>query len=531
MMNIYPYLKGIRRYMFIGFLAGMTSSYLTSFVPIFHSKIMETLHTKQTDDIYKYMFLHYSYSFAGNILAGIRGYIFTTYIQILSSRIKKEILLSFFKKDILYFGIKSSSEIADILINDSNQVSDLYCLNANIAVRDIAHFMTIAYILTAISCELFILNICLAVLQLTIEHNYHKYIYEHSVEKCSKILIKQRELIHDYTYKTDTYKSLGMEDDVYNKWNQNEKEYTKIKAVEAFYYGIKVVINQSINQFMIMLLILFGLWRQFSYDDIIVFILYNPSLCHILTDMMHIRTDITKNQKATTNINDIFCDSTEDLWDGTYIIPHSVFPPLVEVKDMSFSYSYNQEKDNDDKPVLCDMNLKFEPGKIFGIKGKSGRGKSTILKILLGLYKPQKGSVLFDGVKIHDIDKNYFYSKLVSFVGQEPVLFTGTTHENIVSNLQDYDQELYNSFQDLIKDIPEHTKMSGGQRQRIAICRAFIRKPKVLLLDEPTSALDSVNEKAILDMIKHIHKCLNMTIIIVSHKNTTLEICDDIVHL
>jgi ABC-type multidrug transport system fused ATPase/permease subunit len=524
-MNIYPYLKGIRRYLFIGFLSGMTSSYLISFVPIFHSKIMETLHTKHIDDIYKYMFLYYSYSFAGNILAGIRGYIFTTYIQILSSRIKKNILLSFFKKDLLTFGDKSSSGIADILINDSNRVSDLYCLNANIAIRDIAQFLTISYILTAISCELFLLNICLAILQLTIEHNYHKYIYEHSVEKCTNILMKQSELIHDYTNKTDTYKSLGMEEDVYNRWSNNEKEYTKIKAIEASYYGIKVVINQSINQFMIMILILFGLWRQFSYDNIVLFILYNPSLCSILTDMMHIRTDITKNKKATTNINEIFRESErDDVWNGTYMMPYSVFPPIVELKNVSFSY-------NNDKTVLSNINLTFEPGKIIGIQGKSGRGKSTILKVLLGLYKPQEGSVLFDGVKIHDIDKDYFYSNIISFVGQEPVLFSGTTHDNIVSNISDYDKELLESFKPLIQDIPDDTKMSGGQRQRIAICRAFIRKPKILLLDEPTSALDSVNEKAILDMIKEIQCRLKMTIIIVSHKNSTLNICDNIVQL
>lgn len=524
-MNIYPYLKGIRRYLFIGFLSGMTSSYLVSFVPIFHSKIMETLHTKHIDDIYKYMFLYYSYSFAGNILAGIRGYIFTTYIQILSSRIKKNILLSFFKKDLLSLGDKSSSGIADILINDSNRVSDLYCLNANIAIRDIAQFLTISYILTAISCELFLLNICLAILQLTIEHNYHKYIYEHSVEKCTNILMIQSELIHDYTNKTDTYKSLGMEEDVYNRWSNNEKEYTKIKAIEASYYGIKVVINQSINQFMIMILILFGLWREFSYDDIVLFILYNPNLCSILSDMMHIRTDITKNKKATTNINEIFSESESDVvWNGTYMMPYSLFPPIVELKNVSFSY-------NNDKTVLSNINLTFEPGKIIGIQGTSGRGKSTILKVLLGLYKPQEGSVLFDGVKIHDIDKDYFYSNIISFVGQEPVLFSGTTHDNIVSNISNYDKELFESFKPLIQDIPDDTKMSGGQRQRIAICRAFMRKPKILLLDEPTSALDSVNEKAILDIIKEIQGRLKMTIIIVSHKNSTLNICDNIVQL
>jgi ABC-type bacteriocin/lantibiotic exporter with double-glycine peptidase domain len=181
--------------------------------------------------------------------------------------------------------------------------------------------------------------------------------------------------------------------------------------------------------------------------------------------------------------------------------------------------------------VLENINLTFNSRNIVGICGQSGRGKSTILKILLGLYKPIAGSVSFDGVNLHDIDKDYFYSKLVSYVGQEPVLFSGTTRDNIVSNMESYDEELLNSFEHIIQDIPEHTKMSGGQRQRIAICRAFMRKPKILLLDEPTSALDDANEKIILDMIKKIHKFMNITIIIVSHKKSTLDICDSIIEL
>lgn len=528
-MNIIQYLKGIRRYMFIGFLAGMTSSYLSSYVPVFHSKIMESLITKETDDIYKYMYLYYSYSFMGNVLAGMRGYIFTAYIQILSSRIKKDILLSFFKKDLLSFSSKNPSEIADILIEDSNQVSDLYCLNANIATRDIAQFMTTAYILLPISYELFFVNIFLAMLQLVIEDNYHTYIYEKSVEKCTNILLRQKELIHDYTHKTDTYKSLGMEEDVYKKWEHNDKEYTKIKRTEASYYGYKVVLNQSINQLMIMILILFGIWRNFAYDDIMMFILYNPSICSVLLDMMYIRTDMTKKKKSIKNIKEIFeidesGESGKSEWKGTYIPVREDYAPVIRLENLSFSYSENI-------PILDDINLTFSSGNIIGIRGQSGRGKSTILKIILGLYKPSEGSVSFDGIKLHDIDKDYFYSKLVSFVGQEPVLFNGTTIDNIVSNLENYDKELLESFQHLIEDIPEHTKMSGGQRQRIAICRAFMRKPKILLLDEPTSALDSANEKIVLDMIKEIHSRLNMTVIIVSHKNTTLEICDSIVEV
>ena len=86
-------------------------------------------------------------------------------------------------------------------------------------------------------------------------------------------------------------------------------------------------------------------------------------------------------------------------------------------------------------------------------------------------------------------------------------------------------------LKNLIDDVPMDTKMSGGQRQRVAICRAFMRKPKILLLDEPTSALDIENEKIVLDMIQKLHKLYGITIIIVSHKKTTLDICDKIINM
>lgn len=514
--------------MLIGLLSGMLSSYLTSYATVFHSKITEALITKQVDDIYKFMYLFYSYNLLGNILAGMRGCIFTTYIQIVSSRIKKDILLSFFSKNILSFSHKSPSEVADILIEDTNHISDLYCLNANIFIRDFAQFATIAYILLPISWELFVANIFLAVLQLTIEHNYHTYIYEKSVEKCNKLLVNQKELVHDYTHKTDTYKSLGMEDDVLKKWEHNESDYTNIKRTEAYYYGFKVVINQSINQSMILILIMFGMWRNIVNEDIIIFLLYNPSLCNIIADLIYIRTDITKKQKSLKNIGEVFNNSGLNEWTGTYIPNENVLQrrstPTVRLENISFSYSENV-------PILENINLTFHSGKIIGIRGQSGRGKSTLLKLLLGLYKPTNGSILFDYVKMEDFDKEYFYSKLISFVGQEPVLFNGTTLDNITSNIDECDLELLESMKHLIKDIPEHTKMSGGQRQRVAICRAFLRKPKILLLDEPTSALDSKNEQTVLTMIKEIHSKMNITVIIVSHKNTTLEICDTIVDL
>ena len=426
----------------------------------------------------------------------------------------------------LYFNNLKANEVANILINDSNSISDLYCLNANIAMRNLSQFITLTYILFRKSKELYFLNLGLSAIELLIEHNYHKYIYEKSVEKCNNILLLQNGIINDYINKIDTYKSLGLENMVYNNWNKNKEEYLKIKQTEATVYGFKVVINQSINKLMILVLISYGMWRKYPFDEIMVFLLYNPTFCAMLSDMMLIRTSLTNNKIPLKNIDGLFKKESAITWQGTFIPDESrhQFRPDIIINNLTFYYDEN-------KVILKKLNLKFEFGKITGINGQSGKGKSTLLKLLLGLYKPVSGDILYDYIKLYDIDKEYFYKNLISFVGQEPVLFSGSTHENIISNIEDYDTDLFDSLKKLIDDVPMDIKMSGGQRQRVAICRAFMRKPKILLLDEPTSALDVENEKIVLDMIQKLHKLYDITIIIVSHKKTTLDICDKIIQM
>ena len=178
------------------------------------------------------------------------------------------------------------------------------------------------------------------------------------------------------------------------------------------------------------------------------------------------------------------------------IIPKYNFNPNIQIKNLTFSY-------DDKEDILTDFNLFIEKNKIIGFKGKSGNGKSTLFKLILGFYNTQikTGEILFDDINIKDIDNTYFYKELISFVGQEPILFKGTIKENLINNINLFDKQLYDDIMPLINDFYDENndtnpdvKLSGGQKQRVCICRALLRKPKILLLDEATSALDKVSE-------------------------------------
>lgn len=204
----------------------------------------------------------------------------------------------------------------------------------------------------------------------------------------------------------------------------------------------------------------------------------------------------------------------------------------IELKDVNFSYN--------DKQILNNFNLVFPKGKITGIVGKSGSGKSTILKLIMRFWPISYGAVTISKTNINSINTKSLRDN-ISYVTQETFLFDDTIKNNIkIANLNATDEEVIEackkaSIHQFIQTLPNgyDTKvgelgenLSGGERQRLGIARAFLHNSKIMILDEPTSNLDSLNEAIILKSLKE--HCEDKTIIIVSHRKSTLNIADNI---
>ena len=191
---------------------------------------------------------------------------------------------------------------------------------------------------------------------------------------------------------------------------------------------------------------------------------------------------------------------------------------MIEVKNVSKKYRKVK--------ALDDISFNIEEGKITCILGINGVGKSTILKSIAGLIKPDKGEILIDNENVNNIKK--FYNK-VGMVFQSFNLFENmTVLENLIIapvklKIQTKDEAIkvakgYLKEINLENKINEYPKnLSGGEKQRVAIIRALMEKPKILLLDEPTSSLDPQMKKEVLELISKL-KDYNMTIIVVSHE-------------
>ena len=173
-----------------------------------------------------------------------------------------------------------------------------------------------------------------------------------------------------------------------------------------------------------------------------------------------------------------------------------------------------------------DVNLQVEEGEFITIEGPSGAGKTTILRMISGLLKPEKGIIDISGKVWYNISSNIFLppqKRNVGFVFQDYSLFPNMT---ILQNLEfAINHKKDNAFIEEIIEITElkelkdryPSTLSGGQRQRAALARAIIRKPDILLLDEPLSALDTEMRLKLQDYILTVHKKFNLTTILVSH--------------
>ncbi|MCR4655229.1 MAG: ATP-binding cassette domain-containing protein [Lachnospiraceae bacterium] len=207
----------------------------------------------------------------------------------------------------------------------------------------------------------------------------------------------------------------------------------------------------------------------------------------------------------------------------------------IELSNVTFRYT------EDMPPVLDNLSLKIRPGQYVAITGKTGCGKSTLIRILLGFEKPQKGAVYYDGHDLNSIDLKSLRSK-IGTVMQNGSLFMGDIYSNIVISapqltLDDaWEAAEMAGIAEDIRQMPMNMftiigegsgGISGGQKQRIMIARAIAPRPNILMFDEATSALDNITQKQVSDSLDGL-KC---TRIVIAHRLSTIKNCDRIIVL
>jgi ATP-binding cassette subfamily C protein len=206
----------------------------------------------------------------------------------------------------------------------------------------------------------------------------------------------------------------------------------------------------------------------------------------------------------------------------------------LEVRNLEFAYR--------DEPVLRGLSFKISTGEKVALVGVSGGGKSTLVQLLLGLYRPSAGEILYNAVPIERIGLETVRNNL-AVVLQSPALFNASVRENILLGRSGADEACWQALQvaqlaDYVRGLPQGldtvvgragVRLSGGQRQRLAIARMVLADPAVVILDEATSALDSRTELAVHEALQAFLK--GRTTLVIAHRLTAVRQADRVLVL
>lgn len=341
---------------------------------------------------------------------------------------------------------------------------------------------------------------------------------------------------------TETIKASGAENGFFSKWagyqasvNSQTVKFARLNAHLGLIPGF---ITSAANYVVLFLGILFAINGRFSVGIIMIFTSYleaflSPAttLIEVGQTMMEMRTEMERIEDVMQYPEDPYVKQMEIREDQDY----SKLKGEVELKNVTFGYSRLGE------PVIKDFSMHLNPGSRVAIVGASGCGKSTISKLISGLYLPWSGEILFDGKPIGEIPRSVFTGS-VAVVDQDIILFEDTIAENIRmwdKSIADFEVILAARDAQLHEDIMERVggyegrltengkDLSGGQRQRLEIARVLAQDPSIVILDEATSALDAKTEyevvKAICDR--------GITCIVIAHRLSTVRDCDEIIVL
>ncbi|MDQ0115557.1 ABC transporter ATP-binding protein [Paenibacillus harenae] len=271
-----------------------------------------------------------------------------------------------------------------------------------------------------------------------------------------------------------------------------------------------------------------------TIGSLLSFVNLSGHLLYPLTGMAGLWIGIQESSTAVDRIAKVLSEPVEgpDLPEPMTV--HG--PQIIEFQNVSFRYE-------DQIPLIERFNLTVHAGQTVAVVGASGAGKSTLFHLLQGLYRPQSGSIMLDGIPIDELTSTQLRSAL-ALVAQETFLFSGTIRDNLLlarpdatrREIEHAAKQAY--IHDYILSLPDRYEtevgergitLSGGQRQRMAIARAILRDAPILLLDEATSALDSETEFLVQRALDGLME--GRTTIIIAHRLSTVRHADLIVVL
>lgn len=370
----------------------------------------------------------------------------------------------------------------------------------------------------------------------------YAYVIQHKMHELAETTfrataVRNAALIESLTA-LETIKTQGAEGVVQNKWERSTAFLARIGAQSRLLSASATNGAATITQVVNVLLIIAGVYmiqeHALTMGGLIAVTMLGGRAIMPLAQAVGLLLQYQNAQMALTTLDKLMAQPVERP-DAAAFIHRPEIRGEIEFRNVSFSYPGQGEA------ALQNISLHISPGEHVVLIGRTGSGKSTLQKLMLGLYQPSDGVVRIDGIDLRQLDPADL-RRNVGFVGQEAILFYGTLRENIAIGAPYADDSAIVAAAEvagLTQFVNRHPKgfdmligergdsLSGGQRQEVAIARAVLMDPPVLFFDEPTSAMDFSTEHQFKERLKRF--AVNKTVVIVTHRTSLIELANRII--
>lgn len=337
----------------------------------------------------------------------------------------------------------------------------------------------------------------------------------------------------------ETIKAQCAEGIMQRKWEQSVTFLSRVGA-DLRYLSMSVTNSaSSVQQLITVGMVIIGVYliadRQMSQGALIACIMLSSRALAPFSQIAGLLTQYQNAAMALTSLDKVVDQAVERPQSATFVRRERVVGE-IEFDHVTFSYP-----GPDAVEVLREVSFRIKPGERVGIIGKVGSGKSTINRLILGLYQPTSGSIKIDGVDIRQLDPAEL-RKAIGYVPQDVMLFYGTLRENITVGMPYVEDHAIlqaaemAGLQDLVGGHPKGfdlpigergESLSGGQRQSVAIARALVHEPVMMLLDEPSSSMDFSTEDNLKKRLGEFSQ--GRTMVLVTHRNSLLDLVDRLI--
>ncbi|ADL52013.1 ABC transporter ATP-binding protein [Clostridium cellulovorans] len=439
-----------------------------------------------------------------------------------------------------YYDNHNNSDVMMYYTYNINSMEETYGEPIRAIVNDIMFGVCSIVMIFIINIKMVLVNIALGILLLSVNVFFNKYI-----EKSIKLIYDRYNVvlsdISEIYSGIKDIKVFNISEYIYENFLENNKKY----ETESINLNKIQSSKEGIGYFFKMLNFIFLLFygsflvkdNLITIGDMVMVILLHGSIATMFLTIGGTKGILQQAFTCSDALNKFYLEATEkellQLASHKRSTKDSDCNYSVLFKNVSFNYGNANFQFNN-------LNLKIQKGEKVALVGYSGSGKSTFIKLVMGLYIPCDGKIFINNQLIYG-DNIENIRDDISYIPQDKLLFSGTFEENIrygnskitiseiehickLVGLHDYIQLLpdkYNSF------VGEHgCALSGGQKQRITIARALVKRASILIFDEPTSALDIRNTESIMKIIENLPN--EITVIIVAHKLHCMEFVDNI---